>query len=496
MNLGKIFAGLIVGFTLAAGCGQSVQKQARTEAGEIHAVLTGDFADPSIVRVGDDFYMTHSSFSYFPGLLIWHSRDLMRWERLGYALHKPVGDVWAPELVYFKNKFYIYFPAARTVWVVTADRPEGPWSDPVDLNLSGIDPGHIASPDGKRYLYVDNGRAVRLADNGLSTIGEVRRVYEGWKYPEDWVVEGFFPESPKLIYRNRYYYLTTAEGGTAGPSTSHMVVSARARAPLGAWKNSPYNPIVRTWGRSEKYWSKGHGTIFNDASGRWFIVYHGYENGYYPLGRNTLIEPIEWTKDGWFRTVRDPLKEGEVRRFGNAAVEADDFSGASLKLQWQFFGIRGAQDYALKDGALTLNSVVDNFRAVLCTVGDHGYEATVRIEPGGDVEAGLAAYYSGRMFAGIGIKNGSVVPYAKGAGAVVGKNKNPRVRFFKLRMRDFDLQRFTSEDGKTWIPCPSSVDVSGYHHNVLGGFSSLKLAVFVRGEGKIRVDDFDYRPLY
>jgi len=490
-----IFFGLTAGLCLAVVCGQPVQRAA-AETGEIHAVLTGDYADPSIVRVGDDFYMTHSSSDYFPGLLIWRSRDLTRWERVGYALHKPVGDVWGPDLVYYKNKFYVYFPAARTVWVVTADRPEGPWSEPVDLELRGIDPGHIATPDGRRYLYVDNGRAVRLADNGLSISGGVRRVYEGWKYPEDWAVEGFYPESPKLVYKDKYYCLTTAEGGTAGPSTSHMVVSARSRNPLGAWKNSPFNPIVHTWSRSEKYWSKGHGTIFSDSAGRWYIVYHGYENGFYALGRNTLIEPIEWTKDGWFKTVRDRQNEGEVRRFGNVSIEADDFSGPSLKLQWQFSGIRGPQDYELKNGALTLNSALGNFRAVHCTVGDHGYEASVRIETGGDVEAGLAAYYSGRMFAGIGIKSGTVVPYAKGTAPAAGKNKNPRVRFLKLRMRDFDLQRFFSEDGKAWTAYPSSVDVAGYNHNVLGGFSSLKLGVFVRGEGQVRVDDFNYRPLY
>jgi len=94
-------------------------------------------------------------------------------------------DVWAPDLAAFGNKFYIYFPAGGTNWVVTADSPRGPWSDPVDLRVKGIDPGHIATPDGKRYLYLDGGRVVELAPDGLSVRGEPKRVYEGWDVPKE-----------------------------------------------------------------------------------------------------------------------------------------------------------------------------------------------------------------------------------------------------------------------------------------------------------------------
>ena len=192
-------ASIIIFLCFALLSGRSVQETEAAGPG-IHAILTGDYADPTIVRVGGDFYMTHSSYTYMPGLLVWHSKDLMRWERVCHALHKFVGDVWAPDFVYYNEKFYIYFPAASTNWVVTAAQPEGPWSEPVDLHLRGIDPGHIATPDGKRFLYVDSGRVVELAPDGLSVVGEPKRVYNGWKYPEDWVVEGFYSESPKLIY--------------------------------------------------------------------------------------------------------------------------------------------------------------------------------------------------------------------------------------------------------------------------------------------------------
>jgi beta-xylosidase len=462
--------------------------------GEIRVVLAGDFPDPTIVRVGRDFYMTHSSNRILPGLVIWHSTDLVSWQRIGCALLKPVGDVWAPDIVTFKNKFYIYFPAARTNWVVTADRPEGPWSEPVDLKLAGIDPGHVATSDGKRYLFVDGGRAVKLAPDGLSVVGVPKIYYEGWKYPEDWVVEGFYAESPKLTFAKGYYFLTTAQGGTSGPSTSHMVVSARSKSPLGPWKNSPLNPVVKTWSRSEKYWSKGHGTIFDDADGRWYIVYHASENGFLPLGRSTLIEPLEWTKDGWFKTIRDSKAEGPVYRLRNAAVESDDFAGAALKLQWQFSGPGAFENHALKDGRLVLPGSATDIRALLVPVGDHSYEASIRLEIEGDAETGLVAFYSAKMFAGIGLRKGSVEGLAKGA-ALGSRIKAPSVKYLKLKMTEFDLQMFYSDNGKSWKPFPNSTEVSGYHHNVLGSFASLKLGVYVKGPGSVKIGEFIYKSL-
>ena len=208
--------------------------------------MNGDFPDPSIVRDGDDFYLTHSSFDYVPGLLIWHSKDLQSWTPIARAINHRLKDLWAPDFIKYKDLFYIYFPAAGTNWVITASTPYGPWSEPVDLKVRGIDPGHVASPDGKRYLYLSGGVAVELEADGLSVVGKELPVYSGWKYPEEWAVECFCLESPKLTFRDGYYYLTVAEGGTSGPSTSHMAVSARSRNPLGPWENSPYNPVIHT----------------------------------------------------------------------------------------------------------------------------------------------------------------------------------------------------------------------------------------------------------
>jgi hypothetical protein len=143
-------------------------------------ILSGDYADPSIVKVGDDFYMTHSSFRYAPGLLIWKSRDLVHWTPVTRALQEFFGDVWAPEIVHHKGKFYIYSRSTHGNFVITAPAIEGPWSKPVLLKVGEIDPGHVVGPDGKRYLHFSGGNAVGLSDDGLSVMGELKKVYDGW----------------------------------------------------------------------------------------------------------------------------------------------------------------------------------------------------------------------------------------------------------------------------------------------------------------------------
>src|SRR4029079_8417707 len=113
-----------------------------------------------------------------------------------------------------------------------------------------------------------------LADDGLSVRGEMKKVYDGWQYPADWIVESLSQEGPKMLKRGEYYYMVLAEGGTAGPPTSHMVVAARSKTIEGPWENSPYNPIVRTENRDEKWWSKGHATLVEGPDAEWYLIYH------------------------------------------------------------------------------------------------------------------------------------------------------------------------------------------------------------------------------
>ncbi|MFT3738080.1 MAG: family 43 glycosylhydrolase [Breznakibacter sp.] len=297
------------------------------------AILAGDYPDPSIVRDDQDYYMTHSPFYYMPGFLIWHSRDLMDWEPVARVIPQYKGSAMAPDLIKHNGRFYLYYPAAGTNWVVWADDIKGPWSKPVDLKVSGIDPGHVVGEDGKRYLYVDKGYVIRLTDDGLGTVGERKKVYDGWEYPKGWETEGddMYLESPKLTHKDGYYYMTSAEGGTAGPATSHMAVVARSKSVLGPWENSPYNPVVHTYSDTDNWWSKGHGTLVDDVNGNWWIVYHAYAKGYHTLGRQTLIEPVEWTSDGWYHTKKEGHPVVPAGGAGHGLELSDNFRGKGAR---------------------------------------------------------------------------------------------------------------------------------------------------------------------
>ena len=145
-----------------------------------------------------------------------------------------------------------------------------------------------------------------LLASGFSIDGQA---FDLWQYPDDWVVEMYSGEGPKLLRRGRYFYLIAAVGGTSGPPTGHMVVVSRSESIHGPWEQCPHNPIVRTTDARQRWWSRGHASLVEGPGGRWWMVYHGYENGYYNLGRQTLLDPVEWTEDGWFRALGGDLSQ-------------------------------------------------------------------------------------------------------------------------------------------------------------------------------------------
>jgi beta-xylosidase len=163
-------------------------------------IMAGDHPDPSILKDGDDYYMTFSTFDSYPGLVIWHSQDLLNWQPITAALTQNVGAVWAPDLCRHNGRYFIYFPAKSSPnanYVIWADHIAGPWSAPIDLHLPDhIDPGHAVGEDGSRWLFLSGGDRVRLADDGLSTVGAVQHVYDPWHYPiGTW--KGFRPRGPR-----------------------------------------------------------------------------------------------------------------------------------------------------------------------------------------------------------------------------------------------------------------------------------------------------------
>ncbi|KQZ28220.1 family 43 glycosylhydrolase [Duganella sp. Root1480D1] len=490
--------------------GHGIEGQRKADLGNgmfLNPIVPGDHADPTILKDGDDYYMTFSSFLSYPGAVIWHSRDLVNWAPVCAALTKPIGDVWAMDLAKHNGRYYLYIPAGDSIFVIHADNIRGPWSDPVDLKIKGcIDPGHAVGEDGKRYLFFNGVRRIALSDDGLSTAGPLEKVYDPWRYPEDWVVEMFAPEGPKIFRRGEWFYLVTAVGGTSGPPTSHMVTAARSRSIHGPWENCPANPIVRTSSADEPWWSRGHATVFEGPGGDWWMIYHGYENGFRTLGRQALLEPVEWTSDGWFRarggTLSQPMRKPKGGRSSPAGQAlSDDFSTNKFGVQWSFFapGPDEIQRARFDGKGLVIKgkgSSPADCSPLTCVVGDRDYEASVVLDISAGAQGGLLLYYSQRAYCGIGFSPEQMFTYhCSEEQSWMRENVSAGTIHIRLTNRANVLTFHYSWDGVQWIKHPWQMEVSGFHHNVFGGFRSLKVGIYSAGSGEVRARQFSYRGL-
>lgn len=272
-------------------------------------IRTGMFPDPSIVRVGGDYYMVNSSFIFFPCIPVSHSKDLIHWEIIGHAITNPAWahleeleggrGYWAPDISYDNGTFYITatyrLNDTGTVYrrqiVVSSDRPEGPYSEPAVIDEDGIDPS-IFHEDGRHYMLLNRGaRIFELSDDCKRKISEASLLYYGSQKRA--------PEGPHLLKKDGYYYLFLAEGGTG---LGHRITVARSRTLQGNYEPCPYNPIMRQTDEKAGLQRCGHGKPVCTEDGNWYMVYlcgRTIGKGYTILGRETALDPITWTPDGW-----------------------------------------------------------------------------------------------------------------------------------------------------------------------------------------------------
>jgi beta-xylosidase len=486
--------------------------------------VLGPGSDNTVVKVGSDYYLMAGGG--WPDQLIWHSRDLVNWAPVVRTLHKFDGGAWASELTYYKGKFYIYTtqmdPSRGNVghhgsltvpikaqgdkaWkniVMWADHVEGPWSDPIDLGVYGLfDPGHIVDQQGNRYLYFNKGMLIRLAPDGLSTVGELKKAYDGWDYPKSWAVSCKCLEAPKLMYRDGYYYITAAEGGTDGPTTSHMSVVARSRSVEGPWENSPYNPLVHNASSSNKWWRQGHGTFVQDDAGKWWFLYTGYENGYDAVyGKQSLLLPIEWTDDGWPRvpfgvSPTDVLSKPTGENVGHGMPLSDDFSSSTLGIQW-LYSPSTKPDEAFKtgDGKLVMRasggspgrtSIPSDAMMLGVMPVNHSYEAEVEVSIPETAEAGLLLS-SGRgdtgSWASVGLRKGELFRNGEHRASVDSQETH---FFLRLLNMNYDISGFYSLDGTTWTRFESSSYVT----------DGRRLSLYATGTGEVVFRNFKYHGL-
>jgi len=402
-------------------------------------VLTGFNPDPSIVRVDDDYYIATSTFEWFPGVQISHSRDLRNWRIVARPLERysqldmrgnpNSGGIWAPCLTYDDGMFYLIYTDSRN-WtgsfkdvrnfLVTAPSIEGPWSEPIYMNSSGFDPSLFHDDDGRKWFVnmVWDHRAEKASFGGIllqeydheakKLVGPVKNIFRG-------TAQGLV-EGPHLYKVDGYYYLFVAEGGTFA---THLESVARASDIWGPYEEMPNNPLITSARNPKlKLQSAGHGSLVQNKDGSWLFAHlcrRPLANGRSILGRETAIQNIEWF-EGWPRLAaggHEPQTSFTTPALAEhpwtEEVPREDFDDAALSIHWQAPRVSIDESWAsltARQGFLRLygrESIVSKFEQSLVARRQTAFaiEATTCIEytpQHFQQSAGLVAFYNTDAF--------------------------------------------------------------------------------------------------
>ena len=377
-------------------------------------VIPGFYPDPSICRVGSDYFLVASSFTYFPGVPIFRSTDLIHWEQIGNVLDRPshldltkTGSwsslgVYAPTIRHHEGRFWVITTNTTdegwNTFFVSADDPAGPWSDPITVLIPGIDPDLAWDEQGRCWVHY----------SGVGAIGRCQidplsgQILSG---PETtWSGSGLqYPEAPHAFEHDGMWYLVIAEGGT---EAGHAVSIARGPSVEGPWDGAPANPILSHRSTDKAIQNTGHADFVQGADGSWWMVVLGVRRrgitpGFHVLGRETFLTPVQWS-DGWpvpapleLEMPHDPPRRGEDKR---AAIRTE-FDQSALGPEWvsvrrppSEFSSTSERDgwLVMQAGDETLDMPRPSFlgrrqRHLQC-------EVRARVDTGSAVEAGLAAY--------------------------------------------------------------------------------------------------------
>jgi xylan 1,4-beta-xylosidase len=487
-------------------------------------ILRGFNPDPSIIRVGEDYYVATSTFEWFPGVQIHHSRDLVNWRLLTRPLTRPsqlnmLGapdscGVWAPCLTHADGKFWLIFTDVKrygrtTVggasgaslrdfhnYLVTADHIEGPWSDPVYLNSSGFDPSLFHDDDGRKWLLNQlwDHRPGRNRFAGIVAqeydavaarlVGERQLIFPGTPLG--------LTEAPHLYKRGGWYHLITAEGGTG---FGHAVTMARSRALGGPYDLHPDGPVLTARDRPHAALQRaGHADLVETPDGTTWMAYlcgRPLPNrGRCVLGRETAIQPMTWGDDGWLRT-RDGSGDPELAPPSPGLPSAPfpptpdwtDFDGPDLPIDFQWlrsplpdelFSLTDRPGWLRLFGRETMGSqyrqaLVARRQQALC----YGARTVLDFAPEHFQQAaGLVCYYGANkfhyLFVSRDAENGrhlqamSALPDSAQADAFTAPIPLPDTGLVHLRVEvDFERLRFAfSLDGQAWTWLPQVFDAS------------------------------------
>ncbi|MDQ6786364.1 MAG: family 43 glycosylhydrolase [Acidobacteriota bacterium] len=447
-------------------------------------VQAGDFPDPSVIRVGRDFYATATSSEWSPEFPILHSRDLVNWEIVGNVFpRRPEwsnGNYWAPEIWQENGKFYVFYVGHKVggnlcIAVATANKPTGPYTDRGALvcqEVGSIDAFPIRDESGKLFVvWKEDSNSVgkptsiwaqQMDENNFKMIGERREILHN--DPETW--EGNLVEGPFIMRKGDYFYLFYSANACCGRGCNYAMGVARSKTLLGAWEKSPENPVLKG---NENFNCPGHGSAVTLEDGRTFMMYHAYDpkdTNY--VGRQALIDEVNWTRDGWAtinhgkgpsKGAPSPLKiaeRGEEYKF------FDDFNTPNLRFGWQWQQ-NNVPVYRINNGFLELapnaaqsSNPIGAIMAYWTTVGS--YTATTMIDASSiknGAIAGIAAYGDNENALGFGVQNGKIVVWRRERNnhRALSTTDAPTGNqiYLRLTARDGIFYSFAvSRDGKTF----------------------------------------------
>ena len=481
-------------------------------------VIPGFYSDPSVCRVGDDYYLINSTFEYFPGVPVFHSKDLVNWKKIGHCIHRkeqlPNGlNIFAATIRYHEGTFYMItttFGNPSGNFYVTAKDPAGPWSDPVFIEVGGIDPDLFWDEDGKSYVISNEFKLYEIDLKTGNLLTEGKQVWYG--------TGGRYAEGPHIYKKDGFYYLMDSEGGT---EEAHSVCISRSNNIWGPYVNNPANPILahaNAAGQNSPIQGVGHADIIQAHDDSWWIVFHGYRTISYPvhhlLGRETCLAPVSWPQNGWptvngSGTVFDKMTCPTLPLQPFAAKpERTEFDTKKPGLDWNFIQIPNESNYSLAErpGYLRLKGSAENISQYTTStfigkrVTDLNFTATTEIEfdPAADnEEAGLILLNNGMHFDLMVIKeDGKRYLQAKlKFGSVEYKSEKVAVKSGPVKLQvkgETSTYSFGYAQGSDPVTEIQKVDSRYLSTETVGGFTGVYVGLYATGNGKAAKAVADY----
>jgi beta-xylosidase len=479
MLLKKTCLALILFFNITIGIGQTSEnklenyQQVNTYT---NPVLPGDHPDPTLLKVGNDFYHCGSSFHFNPYLPIYHSTDLVHWEIISrvvsptkaasFVADRPSGGIWQGAITYFYGSYWIYFSSGGQ-WFCKADHPKGPWTDPVKVKENpitgplGYDNSIFVEEDGKPYMIIKNGQKT----NRIQALGKDGQLADT-VINLDWVnanLQYSWAEGPVMCKRNGYYFYLPAGDVTGG---QYVLRFKELTSDSTKWERlgNFFKPITDP---TAGFRRPNHiAAPLQLADGTWWTIGQSYEkyegDDWSGAGRQTSLYPVTWEADRpWgMAPTNEPIIKPNLPKSNILwrAVQSDDFDQDVLGLKWHFLNRKAANNYSLtaRKGWIRLNPDTSRTHIVQKET-DHYYSAITKMEFDATDSSAKAGMYltngnqklTARIYSGY--ENGKKIIFQLDTATRLVENKIGHLVWFKLERREHLLFGFYSKEGKNWL---------------------------------------------